>query len=124
MNATHHHRLPARPRALLLALGASLVMGPLCAAEAASPPVDAPLQATLLAEVTITADVHDPEAIRMQVADTPPLVVTLMPTLHVMAAAAPQAPASFALAGGPMPPLACCAAALMDDPAAAALPPC
>ncbi|MBN8727021.1 MAG: hypothetical protein J0H15_04880 [Xanthomonadales bacterium] len=124
MHATphHHHRLPARSRALLLALGASLAMGPLCAAEAGAPPADAPLQATLLAEVTVIADVHDPQAIRTQVADTPPLMVTLMPALHVVADASPQVPASFAFAGRPMPPLACCAGTY--DPAAATLPPC
>lgn len=107
MHATHHHhRLPTRPRALLLALGASLAMGPLCAAASGAPQSDAPLQATLLAEVTVTADVQDPEAIRMDVADTPPLRVTLMPAVHVVASAAPPAPAGFALAGGPMPQLA------------------
>jgi hypothetical protein len=124
MLATHPSRLPVRSRALRLALGASLAMGPLGAAGAGAPAASAPLQATLLAEVTVTADVHDPEAIRLQVADTPPLRVTLMPTLHVIATAAAPAPASFALAGESMPPPACCIADFATAPAAAALPPC
>lgn len=72
---------------LAVAVGAAAQVN---AADAATMSVDAgaPIQATLLPEVTIAASASRPQAeATMRVAATAPLSVTLLPTVHVNARA-------------------------------------